>query len=71
MDTGKVVGASMLGKGQNYSAVPWFWSDQYDLKLQIAGSLAPYDDIYLLGEMRDCSFSTFYFFEGRHGYRFC
>ena len=66
VDTGKVVGASMLGKGQNYSAVPWFWSDQYNLKLQIAGALAPYDDMYLLGEMRDCSFSTFYFFEGRH-----
>ena len=66
VDTAKVVGGSMLGKRQDYSAVPWFWSDQYDLKLQIAGALETYDDYYLFGSMKDNSFSIFYFLRGQH-----
>ncbi len=66
VDTSKVVGASMMNKGESYSAAPWFWSDQYDLKLQIAGALELYDDSYLLGSLEDNSWSTFYFFKGRH-----
>ena len=30
---------AMLGKARTYSEVPWFWSDQFDLKLQIAGCI--------------------------------
>lgn len=37
IDMGEVVAANMLGAGQDYTAKPWFWSDQYDIKLQIAG----------------------------------
>ncbi len=66
VDTAKVVGGSILGKRQDYSVVPWFWSDQYDLKLQIAGSLELYDDYYLFGSMKDNSFSIFYFLRGQH-----
>ena len=36
-DHGAVAAANMLGKGEKLSAVPWFWSDQHDLSLQIAG----------------------------------
>lgn len=36
-DQGVVAAANMLGKQQAYEAIPWFWSDQYDLSLQIVG----------------------------------
>lgn len=36
-DQGIVVAANMLGKQEAYVAIPWFWSDQYDLSLQITG----------------------------------
>lgn len=36
-DQGTLAGENMLGAGKAYTAVPWFWSDQYDLSLQIAG----------------------------------
>ena len=37
IDQAEAVAADMLGHGKDYAPVPWFWSDQYDLKLQIAG----------------------------------
>ena len=36
-DQGALAAANLLGQGRRSSAVPWFWSDQYDLTLQIAG----------------------------------
>lgn len=58
----KVVAATICGKEKHISAVPWFWSDQYDLKLQIVGLSAGYDDVVLRGDPeagRD--FACFYF----------
>jgi len=40
--------------------VPWFWSDQYDLKLQIAGLSANYDDVIIRGNPADRSFACLY-----------
>jgi 3-phenylpropionate/trans-cinnamate dioxygenase ferredoxin reductase subunit len=37
IDQGEMVAEAMLGSGEGYEARPWFWSDQYDVKLQIAG----------------------------------
>jgi len=45
IDMGEAVAANMLGANLPYEAKPWFWSDQYDLKLQIAGLNAGYDRI--------------------------
>jgi 3-phenylpropionate/trans-cinnamate dioxygenase ferredoxin reductase subunit len=45
IDMAEVVAANMLGTGTPYLAKPWFWSDQYDLKLQIAGLNTGYDHI--------------------------
>jgi len=42
IEQGKTAAALMAGKEKPYSQVPWFWSDQYDLKLQIAGLSAGY-----------------------------
>lgn len=45
----KVAAATICGKSKEISALPWFWSDQYDLKLQIAGLNAGYDEVLLSG----------------------
>ena len=44
-DQGAVIAANMLGHHQLYCPEPWFWSDQYDVKLQIAGLHIGYDDV--------------------------
>ncbi|MFN3577331.1 MAG: NAD(P)/FAD-dependent oxidoreductase [Tabrizicola sp.] len=45
IDQGEAVAANILGAGVPYVAKPWFWSDQYDLKLQIAGLNTGYDRV--------------------------
>lgn len=45
IDQAETVAANMLGAGQQYDPTPWFWSDQYDLSLQIAGLNVGYDRI--------------------------
>lgn len=45
IDQSECVADNILGAGNDYQAAPWFWSDQYDLKLQIAGLNAGYDRI--------------------------
>lgn len=45
IDQAETVAANILGAGQPYQAKPWFWSDQYDLKLQIAGLNIGHDRI--------------------------
>ena len=43
LDQAKTCAAAMLGEAAPYAAVPWFWSDQYDVKLQSAGLPQGYD----------------------------
>ena len=43
IDQGRVAALAMLGEAQDYDPVPWFWSDQYEIKLQIAGLSEGYD----------------------------
>ncbi len=45
IDQGEVVAQNMLGKAVSYTPKPWFWSDQYDVKLQIAGLSTGHDQI--------------------------
>ncbi|MGR3802982.1 NAD(P)/FAD-dependent oxidoreductase [Marinibacterium profundimaris] len=45
IDQAEVVAQNMLGAGIDYVATPWFWSDQYDVKLQIAGLNRGYDQV--------------------------
>ena len=60
----KVAAATMCGKDKNIKALPWFWSDQYELKLQIAGLNEGYDSVVLRGEPENGrSFACFYFKE--------
>jgi len=48
-----------------YEDVPWFWSDQYDLKLQIAGLSRGHEACILRGAPESRRFSAFYLREGR------
>lgn len=57
----KVAAATVCGKPKKITALPWFWSDQYDLKLQIAGLNSGYDEVVLSGDpLRDRDFTCFY-----------
>src|SRR5262245_8984893 len=61
----KVAAATLVGTPAPYSEVPWFWSDQYDLKLQIAGLSTGYDEVVLRGDLGARSFAAFYLKAGQ------
>jgi 3-phenylpropionate/trans-cinnamate dioxygenase ferredoxin reductase subunit len=64
IDQAKHAALAMLGKPKTYSEVPWFWSDQYDLKLQIAGLARPTDKLVLRGDPASRKFAVFHLREG-------
>ncbi|WP_300519659.1 FAD-dependent oxidoreductase [Aliiroseovarius sp.] len=61
IDQAEVVARNMMGEGVDYVAKPWFWSDQYDVKLQIAGLNAGYDTVVTRPGDRDGSVSFWYY----------
>jgi 3-phenylpropionate/trans-cinnamate dioxygenase ferredoxin reductase subunit len=61
----RAAAATLAGKQRAYESVPWFWSDQYDLKLQMAGLSQGYDEVVVRGFMAQRSFALFYLKEGR------
>ncbi len=60
IEQAKTAAAAMCGKPAPYDQVPWFWSDQYDLKLQIAGLNQGYDQVVLRGDPEGRKFAAFY-----------
>lgn len=60
LEQAKTAAADICGESQEYSQVPWFWSDQYDLKLQIAGLSEGYDQVVVRGDRGQRSFSCLY-----------
>jgi len=65
-DQGKTAAASICGVKKEYKSLPWFWSDQYNLKLQIAGLSQGYDQVIIRGDkLTSRSFAAFYF-KGGH-----
>ena len=61
IDMGELVAVNMMGAGKPYVPKPWFWSDQYDVKLQIAGLGTGYDEIVT---RRDGSGVSFWYYQG-------
>ena len=55
----------ILGRPEAYGSIPWFWSNQYELRLQTVGLSAGYDRTILRGNPDDRSFSVVYLREGR------
>ena len=61
----KVAAATMCGESKEIAALPWFWSDQYDLKLQIAGLNTGYDEVVFNGDPgQDRDFTCYYLRRG-------
>ena len=56
---------AIMGDKQDYDAVPWFWSNQYDLKLQTVGIATGYDATVLRGDPEAKKFSVIYLKEGQ------
>ncbi len=65
LEQAKTAAANACGEDLQYSQVPWFWSDQYDLHLQIAGLSEGYDEIVIRGNPQDRSFACVYLKEAR------
>jgi 3-phenylpropionate/trans-cinnamate dioxygenase ferredoxin reductase subunit len=61
----KVAAATLLGKPSAYSEIPWFWSDQYDVKMQIVGLSHGHDVAVLRGDPARKSFTVYYLENGR------
>jgi 3-phenylpropionate/trans-cinnamate dioxygenase ferredoxin reductase component len=61
VDQAKCVAAAILGRFETYRAVPWFWTDQFDIKLQMAGISSRRHKVVLRGTVESRKFSVFYF----------
>ena len=64
-DMAKVAASDIMGTPVDYDALPWFWSNQYDLKLQTAGLSTGYDTTVMRGDPAERSFSLAYLKDGR------
>lgn len=64
-DQANVVAKSICGIDAPYHALPWFWSNQYDLKLQTAGLSTGHDQTVLRGDPATRSFSVIYLKQGK------
>jgi 3-phenylpropionate/trans-cinnamate dioxygenase ferredoxin reductase component len=64
-DQATIVAKSIMGAPEPYGATPWFWSNQYDLKLQTVGLSQGHDDLLVRGDIAARSFSVIYLKEGR------
>ena len=60
-DQAKVVALDIMGLECEYDSLPWFWSNQYDLKLQTVGLSTGFDDYVLRGNTDAAKFSIIYF----------
>ncbi|MEO1595741.1 MAG: FAD-dependent oxidoreductase [Pseudomonadota bacterium] len=65
LEQAKAVAATLSGTPTEYAQVPWFWSDQYDLKLQIVGLTDGYDQTVVRGDLHSRQFACFYLKQGR------
>lgn len=65
IEQGKAAAASICGDPVEYDPVPWFWSDQYELKLQIAGLIEGADQMVRRGDPEEGKFALFHLKDGR------
>lgn len=65
VDQAKTVVGVIMGQPEPYKDLPWFWSDQYDLKLQTAGLAIDYDETVVRGDATTAPFSVVYLRDGQ------
>jgi len=64
VDQAKILASNICGGDSNYDGLPWFWSDQFDIKLQIVGLSQVYDEIVERKEVEEGRNSIWYFKDG-------
>lgn len=64
-DQARCVAARLTGEAKTYDGYPWFWSDQGDDKLQIAGLTTGFDQVVVRGDIAQRAFSTFCYKNGK------
>ncbi len=64
-DQGRVVAININGRAADYDVVPWFWSDQYQVKTQMVGINRGFDQMVVRGTPDADKFSVLYFNDGR------
>jgi 3-phenylpropionate/trans-cinnamate dioxygenase ferredoxin reductase component len=64
LEQARAAAASITGRPVPAAVPPWFWSDQYDLKLQMVGLSERYDELAIRGSMESSSFIAFYLKDG-------
>ena len=64
LEQAKTVAFSLIGKPEKYDQIPWFWSDQYEEKLQIVGLSGDHDEIVTRGSMAEGNFMLFFLKKG-------
>jgi 3-phenylpropionate/trans-cinnamate dioxygenase ferredoxin reductase subunit len=65
IDQAVCVAGAITGRCTPYRDVPWFWTDQFDVRLQMVGLSAGYDRVVTRGSLEDRKFSVFYFRDDR------
>ena len=65
VDQAKCVARAIQGNPSPYRDVPWFWTDQFDIRFQMVGLAAGHDEHVVRGSIENRKFSAFYFKEGR------
>ena len=65
MEQSKTVASAILGRPIEYNQVPWFWSDQYDHKLQIVGLSGKHNQVVMRGNLEDKKFMLFYMLDDK------
>ena len=61
VEQAKSAAAALMGRERPFIVTPWFWSDQYDVKLQMAGLSHGYDQVVVRGDLDKPAFSAYYF----------
>jgi 3-phenylpropionate/trans-cinnamate dioxygenase ferredoxin reductase subunit len=65
LSQGAVAASTIVGKAERQRTIPWFWSDQFDIKLQIAGHGVAHDDVVMRGDPASERFAAFSYRDGR------
>ncbi|HET9445298.1 MAG TPA: FAD-dependent oxidoreductase [Steroidobacteraceae bacterium] len=65
IEQARAAAATLAGSPRPYRRTPWFWSEQYDLRLQMTGLSSGYDQVVLRGSQAHRSFALFYFKRSR------
>ena len=65
LEQGKSAALALLGRERPFTAAPWFWSDQYDVKLQMLGLTAGFDRMVTRGDATTQKFSVYYYRAGK------